>query len=78
MQGGERCGYMLKEIPVDFGRGFRLEKYAAGTGSDKDEAGYDVHLDEQLGDSCTCKGHTYKGKCKHTDAVRFLVSRGTL
>jgi hypothetical protein len=30
------------------------------------------------GDSCTCKGHTYGGYCKHADAVRALRQAGKL
>jgi hypothetical protein len=77
-QDGDRTFYDLKEIGVDFGRGFRVDKCAEGTGSDRDSSGYDVHLDAQLGDSCTCKGHTYKGKCKHVDSIKTLVNLGKL
>jgi hypothetical protein len=72
-QDGERTFYDLKEIPTDFGRGFRLDKCAEGTGSDRDSNSYDVHLDEQLGDSCTCRGWCYKSKCKHVAAVKTLI-----
>ena len=42
---------------------------------------YDVHLDAELGDSCTCKGHLRWGHrtvCKHIASVRELIARGEL
>ena len=41
------------------------------------KAGHEVTL-YASGDSCTCKGHTYGGYCKHVDAIRALVSAGKL
>jgi hypothetical protein len=75
---GERTFYDLREIPADFGRGFRLDKCAGGTGSDREADSYDVHLDAQLGNSCTCKGWCYKAKCKHVDALAALGKLGKL
>ena len=78
-QDGERTFYDLREIPCDIGgRGFRLDKCAEGTGSDREAASYDVHLDDALGHSCTCKGWCYKAKCKHVDAAAALVRLGKL
>ena len=75
---GDRVFYTLRELAVDFGRGFRLDKCAEGTGSDREAASYDVHLDEALGNSCTCKGWCYRSKCKHVDAAAALVRLGKL
>jgi hypothetical protein len=75
---GDRVFYTLRELAVDFGRGFRLDKCAGGTGSDREAASYDVHLDEALGHSCTCKGWCYQAKCKHVDAAAALVKMGKL
>ena len=72
---GVRCGYSLREIPVDFGRGFQLDKFEMEQAADDDKT-YHVHLDAQLGDSCTCRGYVYKSKCKHLDAVKTLVALG--
>jgi hypothetical protein len=77
-QDGERCGYFLKELAVDFGRGFEMTKFDCDDGSDASERTYHVHLDAQLGDSCTCKGFTYKSHCKHLDACKKLVALGAL
>jgi hypothetical protein len=74
---GATFGYYLREIPVDFGRGFELDKFQTEA-VDADEQTYHVHLDAQLGDSCTCKGHTYRSKCKHLDAVKTLLRLGKL
>jgi hypothetical protein len=70
---GEHDAYFLREIAVDFGRGFRIDKVQVKNGED---AGYDVHLDASMGDSCTCPGHTYhkhNAPCKHIAAVRKLI-----
>jgi hypothetical protein len=76
---GVRCGYYLREIPVDFGRGFQLDKFELEQASEDDRQ-YHVHLDAQLGDSCTCKGYCFRPDrgCKHLDAVRTLISLGKL
>ena len=75
---GDRVFYTLRELAVDFGRGFRLDKCAGGTGSDREADSYDVHLDDALGHSCTCKGWCYKAKCKHVDALAALGKLGKL
>ena|SRR5437870_3748549 len=72
---GEKCGYWLKEIAVDFGRGFELTKFDTEEAEDGEHV-YHVHLDAQLGDSCTCKGHIYRSKCKHVAAIKTLVALG--
>ena len=75
---GDRVFYTLRELAVDFGRGFRLDKCAGGTGSDREADSYDVHLDDALGHSCTCKGWCYRSKCKQVDAAAALVKMGKL
>ncbi|MFL5909284.1 MAG: hypothetical protein ACJ768_01755 [Gaiellaceae bacterium] len=63
--------YHLREIDVDFGRGFTLEKFSTDGGDV-----YSVHLDS-TGDSCTCLGHLrwgHKTVCKHIGAVRALIA----
>src|SRR5438270_1107554 len=72
---GETKSYYLKEIPVDFGRGFQLDRFHSEE-ADEDERTYHVHLDKELGDSCTCRGYVYKSKCKYVDALRTLVALG--
>lgn len=67
---GERDAYFLEPIAADWGRAFRFHKVQPGKGED---AYYDVHADDELGDSCTCPGHTYKDRCKHVAAVRKLI-----
>ncbi|HYT90290.1 MAG TPA: hypothetical protein VEL76_16400 [Gemmataceae bacterium] len=66
-QDSESAHYWLSTLPSDFGRAFRLEK----PGTEGDEV-YDVLLDDQGGDSCTCPGHTYGGFCRHVDSLRAL------
>ena len=80
-QDGARCGYFLRELAVDFGRGFELAKFDTDAGSDPTEHTYHVHLDAQAGDSCTCKGFIYHkhGKpCRHIAAVNTLIQLGKL
>src|SRR5579862_7039627 len=74
---GRHDAYFVREVVVDWGRGFRVDKVLPKDGQD---SGYDVHLDKDLGHSCTCPGHIYhrQGKpCKHIAAVAVLVSLGT-
>jgi hypothetical protein len=72
---GATVNYYLREIPVDFGRGFQLDKFYSEASEDGQEV-YHVHLDKELGDSCTCKGFVYRSKCKHIDAIKTLVALG--
>jgi len=65
--------YTLRRIPTDFGIGVEVEKcyQPAGNGT------HHVHLDRQLGDSCTCADHIYRSsRCRHLQAVQQAVSRG--
>lgn len=72
---GVRTGYELKELAVDFGRGFEVTKFEMEQAPEDDKT-YHVHLDVQLGDSCSCRGGCYTGHCKHIDALNTLVSLG--
>ena len=74
-QDGESCDYWIKPVPTDFGLGYRLEKDSAEPGAE--DTAYDVLLEIE-GDTCTCKGHTYGGYCKHVDCLRVLHTRGLL
>jgi hypothetical protein len=68
---GKASHYWISPLPSDFGRALRFEK------PDIDGDVYDVLL-EQDGGSCTCKGHTFGGYCKHVDAARALLGVGKL
>jgi hypothetical protein len=38
-----------------------------------------VNLDLQRGQhSCTCKGNTYCGRCKHAEAILALIKSGKI
>ena len=63
-------GYLIREIPADFGRGFEVYKA-------RETTTYHVHIDAGRV-SCTCKGGTYCHKCKHADAVSELIRLGKL
>lgn len=62
--------YHLKRIATDWGIGVEVQK--------QDDSGetYHVHLDRQLGDSCTCPAGVYRGTCRHLDMVREAHQRG--
>src|SRR5262245_61351022 len=73
-QDSERTFYDLREVRCEIGgRGFRLDKCCAGSGSDPAEPGYDVRVDGQRDGSCTCRGfvfHRHGKACKHISAVQ--------
>jgi len=65
--------YTLRRIPTDFGIGVEVEKCHQPAQSGV----HHVHLDRQLGDSCTCADHIYRSsRCRHLQAVQQAVSRG--
>lgn len=73
--GDDAFGYGLERIASDFGTAFRLTKYECGKEGPQGE--YDVLIDG-LRSSCTCKGFTYRGHCKHVDALTKLRQLGKL
>src|SRR5260370_18560379 len=70
-QDGKASYYWISPLASDFGRAFRFEK------PEIDGGAYDMLL-HQGGDSCTCKGHTYHGYCKHVDCCKALIAAGKL
>jgi hypothetical protein len=71
-------GYYVRRIPADFGIGFHVEKFDAEKVEGEDTE-YDVHLDPQRGyHSCTCKGNTYCGHCKHVESLLALIQSGKI
>jgi hypothetical protein len=69
---GRTCGYYLEEIRADFGRVFKLTKFDHEPG---DEHEYRVNIDTSANaTSCDCNGHTYRDRCKHTDALATLIA----
>ena len=68
---GKAAYYWIGPLASDFGKGFRFEKPEIGGDA------YDVLVDP-AGDSCTCKGHSYGGYCKHVDCCRALLGAGQL
>jgi len=66
--------YTLKRILADFGIGVLVQKEYQPTS----EVVHHVHLDKQLGDSCTCEAGVYKGQCRHVEMCREALRRGLL
>jgi hypothetical protein len=66
-------GYYVQPIPADFGLGYRFEKFSTEQVEDEPSE-YDVLIDLQRGyHSCTCKGNTYCGHCKHVESIVALI-----
>lgn len=78
---GERAkhyGYYVHRIPSDFGLAFHFEKFSIDQ-VPGEPAEYDVLIDRQRGcHSCTCKGNTYCGHCKHVESILALIQRGKI
>ena len=72
-QDAEKFYYWVTRVKADFGEGFTVEKEENGAAGES----YDVNLQDG-GETCTCKGHTYGGFCKHADGIRALVKAGKL
>lgn len=71
------ASYAVSEFACDWpGRSFHLAKLATGT--DPESEAYSVFCAARgpAADLCDCKGFTFKGTCKHADAVRALVANG--
>ena len=69
-------GYWLSEVGSAIGgRGFELEKVPTREG---EKETYHIHVSADGAATCDCPGGTYHGHCKHADAVRKLIERGTL
>lgn len=72
---GERDAYWITKRPSAWGRAFRIDRVSIEPGEDN---GYDVLLDDRQGHSCTCKGFSFKSKCKHVAALLTLTTLGIL
>src|SRR5688572_996549 len=64
--GKDAMSYMVRPIPSDFGTAFEVEKVDVF-----DPQTYHVNLGSE-GNSCSCSGGTYHGKCKHADGLAVL------
>ncbi len=72
--GRDSDAYVVTEFSTGMtARGFVLSKVVGG-------GGYSVSCSRHGagGDSCDCPANTYRRKCKHMGAVRFLVEAGRL
>jgi hypothetical protein len=68
--GKESHSYTVDRIPADWGQAFEVAKF--GT-----EDRYHVNIDGEQ-KTCSCKGHTHHGHCKHADGLAALVKAGKL
>jgi hypothetical protein len=75
--------YAVRRIASDFGtayhviKGELVEDEEAQTLRLRNAAEYDVLLNGRES-SCTCKGHTYSGHCKHVDGLTTLRQRNLI
>jgi hypothetical protein len=75
--GKSRTAYYLEPLASDFGRCFKLTKFAGTPGTDAGADHYDVCLDGP-GSDCGCKGFLRHGRCKHVEGLVALVAAGKL
>jgi hypothetical protein len=74
----KRFGYYVDRIPADFGLGFRFTKFYIDQ-LEGEPSEYVVNIDFQRSyHSCTCKGNTYCGHCKHVESVFALLKSGKI
>jgi hypothetical protein len=75
-EGQRQDTYLVHSVPPDFGEGFSFEKLDAAADFATVEE-YDVNL---MGaeSSCTCKGNTYHGHCRHVESLQALDHAGYL
>jgi hypothetical protein len=66
--------YHLDPLPSDFGRAFRLQKFASCGG---DGRAYEVCI-EGGADRCCCLGFEAHGHCRHCTSLRGLIAKGEL
>lgn len=78
--GKDESVYAVRRIAADFGvayhviKGELVEEPEEQTLRLRNAAEYDVLLNGRES-SCTCKGHTYCGHCKHVDGLTTLRQR---
>jgi len=74
----QHFGYYVRRIAADFGLAFHFEKFRTEQ-VEGEPSEYDVLIDLQRGHhSCTCKGNTYCGHCKHVESVLALIKCGKI
>ncbi len=74
----KRFGYYVDRIPSDFGIAFHFTKFHIDR-VEGEPSEYDVLIDLHRGDhSCTCKGNTYCGHCKHVESILALIKSGKI
>ena len=74
---GEAAHYWISPLASDWGLAWTVER-ADEEVKDGAEDTYSVLLENEQDSSCTCKGHTYHGYCKHVEACRALLAEGKL
>lgn len=63
--------YLVRRIEADFGVGFQLEKLAADLTTVEQ---YDINLAGRES-TCTCRGNSQHGHCKHVSGLIALLNR---
>ena len=77
-QDGEAAAYFFAEVRADAGRAFVLERIDPETC--RVAATYRVTLadEDEGGCHCTCRGHLFRGRCKHVPALGALLNANKL
>ena len=74
---GEAAHYWISPLASAWGLAWTVER-AGEEIKDGVEPAYSVLIENEQDSSCTCKGHTYGGYCRHVDAIRALLTAGRL
>jgi hypothetical protein len=69
--------YRVEEIPTGMGgRAFLLHRSEQAIAADGGDVSYGVLIGNPQDTQCECRGFQAHGKCKHLDALAYLLARG--
>lgn len=73
---GKRADYYLMDVTRDGATVTVSLTKAIGTYDADEDGTYAVTVGADGLRACNCKGHQYRGRCKHADAIAKLASLG--
>lgn len=74
----EFSAYDSPRKPTTFGRSFHLSKQSDGEVYSVFVSDHDDHKTKLAHSRCSCDGHKYTGRCKHTSVLCYLVKVGAI